>query len=235
MIDTDCIGSCNSSYQTITTSTTVVSSNPEHGEVLSIQHYVTKVANDFWQVYFFPDTPCLFNWPPRYTSNWNIVESGVKHNNPNPPVLYRHMDIAWQINISVINTQVLCSVQCFVFLMLLILWSVYAYLLLTMCDPSMTNYICSFVFVLSVIKNLQSLCQYFKKQGLLTYRVPGFTLGFFRVIFLVCCFVFFGLCLVSNVVSFSIQSCRSCYATQLLCQRPFYKILVEFRNSKKCT
>jgi hypothetical protein len=33
--------------------------------------------------------------------------------------------------------------------------------------------------------------------------------------------------------SFSIQSCRSCYATQHLCQRPFYKILVQFRNSKK--
>jgi hypothetical protein len=47
---TDCIGNCNSSYQTITTSTAVLSSNPEHGEVLSIQHYVTKVANDFWQV-----------------------------------------------------------------------------------------------------------------------------------------------------------------------------------------
>ena len=33
-------------------------------------------------------------------------------------------------------------------------------------------------------------------------------------------------------ISFSIQSCRSCYATQHLCQRPFYKIFVKFRNSK---
>ena len=32
---------------------------------------------------------------------------------------------------------------------------------------------------------------------------------------------------------FSIQSCRSCYATQHLCQRSFYKIFVKFRNSKK--
>jgi hypothetical protein len=33
--------------------------------------------------------------------------------------------------------------------------------------------------------------------------------------------------------SFSIQSCRSCYATLHRCQRPFYKIFVKFRNSKK--
>ena len=33
--------------------------------------------------------------------------------------------------------------------------------------------------------------------------------------------------------AFSIQSCRSCYATQHLCQRSFYKIFVKFRNSKK--
>jgi hypothetical protein len=30
-----------------------------------------------------------------------------------------------------------------------------------------------------------------------------------------------------------IQSCRSCYATQHLCQRSFYKIIVKFRNSNK--
>ena len=36
--------------------------------------------------------------------------------------------------------------------------------------------------------------------------------------------------------TFSIQSYRSCYATQHLCQRSFYKILVKLRNSKKkCT
>ena len=33
--------------------------------------------------------------------------------------------------------------------------------------------------------------------------------------------------------AFSIQSCRSCYATQHLCQRSFYKIFVKFINSKK--
>ena len=33
--------------------------------------------------------------------------------------------------------------------------------------------------------------------------------------------------------TFSIQSCRSCYATLHLCQRSFHKIFVKFRNSKK--
>ena len=32
---------------------------------------------------------------------------------------------------------------------------------------------------------------------------------------------------------FSIQSYHSCYARLYLCQRPFYKILVKVRNSKK--
>ena len=41
----------------------------------------------------------------------------------------------------------------------------------------------------------------------------------------------FAASLLSTV--FSIQSCRSCYATLHLCQCPFYKIFVEFRNSKK--
>ena len=34
-------------------------------------------------------------------------------------------------------------------------------------------------------------------------------------------------------MAFSIQSCRSCYATQHLCQRSFYKTFVKFRNSQK--
>ena len=33
--------------------------------------------------------------------------------------------------------------------------------------------------------------------------------------------------------AFSIQSCRSCYVRLCLCQRPFYKIFVKFRNSKQ--
>ena len=37
----------------------------------------------------------------------------------------------------------------------------------------------------------------------------------------------------TDAITFSIQSCRSCYVTQHLCQRSFYKIFVIFRNSKK--
>ena len=57
----------------------VVSSNPTHGEMYSIQHYVIKFVGDLLQV-------CGFLWvlqsPLLY--NWNIVESGIKHYNPNP-------------------------------------------------------------------------------------------------------------------------------------------------------
>jgi hypothetical protein len=34
-------------------------------------------------------------------------------------------------------------------------------------------------------------------------------------------------CLIALVMAFSIQSCRSCYATQHLCQRSFYKIFAQ--------
>ena len=57
-----------------------MSSNPIHGEVYSIQHYVTKLVNDFRQVGIFLRFPPLIKLAPRY--NWNIVESGVKHHRP---------------------------------------------------------------------------------------------------------------------------------------------------------
>ena len=34
-------------------------------------------------------------------------------------------------------------------------------------------------------------------------------------------------------MSFSIQSCRSCYASLYLCQTPILQDFVKFRNSKK--
>ena len=37
----------------------------------------------------------------------------------------------------------------------------------------------------------------------------------------------------SHRTSFSIQSCRSCYSTQHLCQRSFYNIFVKFKTVKK--
>jgi hypothetical protein len=38
------------------------------------------------------------NWPPRYNWVLNIVESGVKHHNPNPPILclWRCVSFPWQ-------------------------------------------------------------------------------------------------------------------------------------------
>ena len=59
----------------------VVSSNPVHGEVHSIQYYVIKFVSDLQhvRVVFSGYSGYLhqWNWLPRY--NWNIVESGVKH------------------------------------------------------------------------------------------------------------------------------------------------------------
>jgi hypothetical protein len=49
-----------------------VSSNPTHGRMYSIQHYVIK---------FISGLPRVLRFPPRY--NWNIVESGIKHHKPN--------------------------------------------------------------------------------------------------------------------------------------------------------
>ena len=48
------------------------------GKLYSIQHYVIKFVSDVWQVSGFLHQE---NWPPWYTGNWNIVESGIKHEN----------------------------------------------------------------------------------------------------------------------------------------------------------
>ena len=63
----------------------IVSSNPTDGEVYSIQHYAIKVVSDLQEVGSFLRYSGFlnqYNWPPWYT--WNIVESGIKHHNPNP-------------------------------------------------------------------------------------------------------------------------------------------------------
>ena len=63
--------------------TTDVSSNPSHGDVLSIQHYVLKFVSDLRQVGGFLRVR-RFPPPIKLTSRyyWNIVESGVKHHKP---------------------------------------------------------------------------------------------------------------------------------------------------------
>jgi hypothetical protein len=60
--------------QSVPITTKVVSSNPVHGEVCSIQHYMINFVNDLRKGGGF------LNWLPRY--NWNIVESGIKHHKP---------------------------------------------------------------------------------------------------------------------------------------------------------
>jgi hypothetical protein len=61
--------------QSVPITTEVVSSNPAHAEVYSIQDYVIKFVSDLWQVGIFSGYYGFF-LPPRY--NWNIVESCFK-------------------------------------------------------------------------------------------------------------------------------------------------------------
>ena len=67
--------------QSVPITINVVSSN-SHDGVYSIQHYVIKFVSDLRQVAGF--LPVLRFPPPiKLTAqyHWNIVESGVKHNN----------------------------------------------------------------------------------------------------------------------------------------------------------
>jgi len=73
-------------HQSVSITIKVVSSNPAHGEVYSIQHYVIKFVSDlrhvcgFLRVIRFP--PPIKTRPPQY--NWNIVERDVKHQKSKP-------------------------------------------------------------------------------------------------------------------------------------------------------
>jgi hypothetical protein len=66
--------------QSVSIVTKVVSSNPVHDEVYSIQHCVIKFVSDLRQVSGFVR---VLRFPPPIkltdTISWNIVESGVKH------------------------------------------------------------------------------------------------------------------------------------------------------------
>jgi hypothetical protein len=66
--------------------TKIVSSNPVHGEVYSIQHYVIKFVSDLGQVSSFLRV-LLFPPPVKHLwYNWNIVESAFKHHKLNQTV-----------------------------------------------------------------------------------------------------------------------------------------------------
>ena len=64
--------------QSVAFTTNIVSSNPPHGEMYSLHHYVIKFVDDLRQVSGFSVLSDFFqqNWLPRY--NWNIAECGVK-------------------------------------------------------------------------------------------------------------------------------------------------------------
>ena len=67
--------------QSVPITTNVMSSNPVHGEVYSIQHYVIKFVSDFRQVGSFLRVP-RFPPPNKTYRHWNIVESGVTYHKP---------------------------------------------------------------------------------------------------------------------------------------------------------
>jgi hypothetical protein len=70
--------------QSVHISTNVVSWNPAHGEMYSIQHYVIKFASDMQKVdVFFPGNPVSSTNKMAATIFSTIVESGVKHHNLN--------------------------------------------------------------------------------------------------------------------------------------------------------
>ena len=66
------------------------------GDVYYIKHYVMKFVSALRQV---GDFLHQWNWQPQY--NWNIVESGVKHHEPNQtsPLLWFPQNILLQFSI----------------------------------------------------------------------------------------------------------------------------------------
>jgi len=65
--------------------TKIVSSNPVHGKVYSIQHYVIKFVSDLLKVgvFFLSVTPVSYTNKTDHRDVTNIVESGVKHHKLN--------------------------------------------------------------------------------------------------------------------------------------------------------
>ena len=60
--------------QSVPITTNVVSSNPAHGEVDSLHHYVIRFVSDLWQVGGFPR---VFRFPPPIKST-DIAEILLK-------------------------------------------------------------------------------------------------------------------------------------------------------------
>ena len=102
--------------------TKVLSLNPVHDKVYSIQLYainfdsnLRQVGGFLWVLWFPPPiklTTTIYNWnivesavkhhnpnpfrlhaPKETIYNWNIVESAIKHHNPNPFLLHAPKDL----------------------------------------------------------------------------------------------------------------------------------------------
>ena len=92
--------------QSVHVTTKIVCSKPAHGEVYLIQHHVIKFVSDLGQVGGFLRAP-LFPPPIKLTTtinNWNIVESGIKHHNPNP------FSMLWCEGIHIVFTDMFCVI-----------------------------------------------------------------------------------------------------------------------------
>ena len=80
--------------QSVPITTKVVSLNPVHGEVYSIQHYVIKfhqwLAIGLW---FSPGTPVFSTYKTDNNDITNIVESGVKHHTSLHPYPQVSLDV----------------------------------------------------------------------------------------------------------------------------------------------
>ena len=80
--------------QSVPITTSVVCFEPLSGKVYSIQYYVIRFVSDLATSWWFsqgtPVSSTNKHWPPRY--NWNIVESGIKHHDPNP---YYFVDVIY--------------------------------------------------------------------------------------------------------------------------------------------
>ena len=84
--------------QSVPITTKVASSNPAHGEVYSIQHFVINFVSNLQLVAGFllvlRASSTNLNWPLWY--QWNIVESGIKHHNHNS-ILLTYVILIWEL------------------------------------------------------------------------------------------------------------------------------------------
>ena len=75
--------------QSVPITTNNKSLNPAHGELSSILHLGMKFVTNLQLFGSFSGLLHQQNWPPWY--NWNYVQSGVKHHNPNPSIVDGNM------------------------------------------------------------------------------------------------------------------------------------------------